>query len=272
MKDYYKILGVPPSAHAADIKRAYRKLALLYHPDKNPDPSAELQIKEINEAYDVLSDPEERHRYDQRLNNPLHDFIQGQTQETRQHRDPAYRRPAGNRPRHKSDSEKLFDLMVEYHRHAKWMVIIAFAFCIVLCFDLVLPYRQTTDRIVDIRHSKQVMTRGRYGDNITTNIIVFESGSRVKITSLDGDNFNIGEYVQINGSAILGIIRNIVGRNAYVAEAPVSIYGSFFFAPVVLLLISAVGLAVRKRVELTFNLGVACFFVLILNVVFILIS
>jgi len=65
-KDYYKILGVSHSASEEDIKRAYRKLALKYHPDRNPgDKKAEETFKEINEAYQVLSDPEKRRRYEQ---------------------------------------------------------------------------------------------------------------------------------------------------------------------------------------------------------------
>lgn len=65
-KDYYKILGVDRSAREDEIKRTYRKLALKYHPDRNPDDKqAEDKFKEINEAYQVLSDPEKRARYDQ---------------------------------------------------------------------------------------------------------------------------------------------------------------------------------------------------------------
>lgn len=64
-KDYYAILGVPRSASAADIKKAYRRLAREYHPDVNAgDPSAEQKFKEINEAYTVLSDEKKRHTYD----------------------------------------------------------------------------------------------------------------------------------------------------------------------------------------------------------------
>jgi curved DNA-binding protein len=65
-KDYYKTLGVDKSATAADIKKAYRKLAVKYHPDKNPgDKAAEEKFKEISEAYDVLGDPEKKKKYDE---------------------------------------------------------------------------------------------------------------------------------------------------------------------------------------------------------------
>lgn len=65
-KDYYKILGVERSATADEIKRAYKKVAIKYHPDRNPgDKEAEEKFKQAAEAYDVLRDPDKRARYDQ---------------------------------------------------------------------------------------------------------------------------------------------------------------------------------------------------------------
>ena len=65
-RDYYEVLGVDKNASANDIKKAYRKLAIQYHPDKNPgDKEAEEKFKEAAEAYGVLSDPDKKARYDQ---------------------------------------------------------------------------------------------------------------------------------------------------------------------------------------------------------------
>jgi DnaJ-class molecular chaperone len=63
-KDYYKILQLSKNATDDDIKKAYRKLALKYHPDKNKSPDAENKFKEIAEAYDVLSDPKKKQIFD----------------------------------------------------------------------------------------------------------------------------------------------------------------------------------------------------------------
>src|SRR5256886_13976789 len=64
-RDYYEVLGVERGATDEEVKRSYRKLAVKFHPDKNPDdPHAEEKFKELGEAYDVLIDPDKRAAYD----------------------------------------------------------------------------------------------------------------------------------------------------------------------------------------------------------------
>ena len=63
-RDYYEVLGVQRNATEDDIRRAFRKLAFDHHPDRNSDPGSAERFKEINEAYEVLRDPEKRRRYD----------------------------------------------------------------------------------------------------------------------------------------------------------------------------------------------------------------
>ncbi|HEV7883738.1 MAG TPA: DnaJ domain-containing protein, partial [Solirubrobacteraceae bacterium] len=77
-QDHYKVLGVDRKATAAEIKKAYRKLARQYHPDRNPgDAKAEARFKEISQAHDILGDPDKRKDYDRALANPFSNVGRG---------------------------------------------------------------------------------------------------------------------------------------------------------------------------------------------------
>jgi molecular chaperone DnaJ len=88
-KDYYKILGVSQNATLEEIKKAYRRLANTYHPDKNPgNKEAEEKFKEINEAYEVLSDKDKRRQYDAMRAGRFYEGWGGRTTSGRSHFNP----------------------------------------------------------------------------------------------------------------------------------------------------------------------------------------
>lgn len=96
VKDYYNVLGVDEKASEAEIKKAYRKLARAYHPDRNPDkPNAEDRFKEIQEAYDVLSDPQRRAEYDRQRHDPFAEGFGGFSGAGREGSTRFYRAPDG---------------------------------------------------------------------------------------------------------------------------------------------------------------------------------
>jgi curved DNA-binding protein CbpA len=113
MKDYYTILNLKRFASMGEVRRSYRQLVQQYHPDVNPDPSAAIIIREVNEAYEVLGDVQKKRTYDYGLITPYEQTIIAQPEPTPpiRYRDPYFRRksvrPVFIRPRQ-------YDLIIEY--------------------------------------------------------------------------------------------------------------------------------------------------------------
>jgi DnaJ-like protein len=253
--DYYRILGVNQSSSPEEIKRAYRRLAITYHPDKNPDPGAETIFKEINEAYDVLSDPEKKSIYDLRQQNPFGEILQTENQP--RHRDPRYR-PAKAKVYRKSERENLRELMAEYLPIVHRITFFCFLFTVCLLIDYVLPLQESNEQIT------RTFTKTTYSRNSSTSWWVIEttSGKRVDLPFGASDIALPGQTVTIHSSYFLDLPRRVQVAE-YVTRIGKSIYGNFIFAPAALLFFSSLGMIYRKNVETAFNLGVSCFVILI---------
>ena len=255
--DYYQILGVGYSAHAAEIKRAYRRLAVMYHPDKNPSPDAENIFKQINEAYDVLSDPDKRRAYDSRFET----LIEVPPQESQpRHRDPKYRpsRPRGSGGSHRPSNR---ELMANYLKYTVAMSIVCFSISLILLIDYCLPTKGSKEKIV--RAEIHRLRREAW-------LVVYTSGGH-KISVPDALNSTLvpGQEVTVNSSFLLNIGRTVQeGRNSIPIAR--SIYGNFIFAPMIMLVLSALGVAFRKNVEYGFNFGVVSFIILLVMLALVL--
>jgi hypothetical protein len=255
--DYYEILGVNSSAHSSDIKRAYRRLAVMYHPDKNPSPDAESMFKQINEAYDVLSDPDKRLAYDSRFDRILEVTVEDPT--TR-HRDPRYR-PRAARSAGTSHRPTIREMMAHYLKYAAAISIACFSICVVMLIDFLLPTRESRETIV--RTEIHQYRGGRTASGPPYLVIYTDGGHTIAVpTELNGD-FMPGQEVTIHNSYLLSVARRMQEGSTIVPIAR-SIYGNFIFAPVALFVMSGLGVVLRKNIEYGFNFGVVSFAVLLI--------
>lgn len=263
MKNYYVTLGVSPSAQAAEIKRAYRKLALQYHPDKNPRPEAERFFKEVNEAYETLGDPQLRYAYDQRLTNPVYQSPQPPPQQT--HRDPKYRQSAPRQYARQTDDT--YELMKEYLPRIVVLTKTLMVISVLLFIDYVLPRQQVTEQFD--RHQFKTSSR-RAGGN-THAIIYTQQGSTFR---LESDEFDI---IAGMDTIVLGkswLMREITEVKSGQQRAKIfsSIYGGFVFAPLALIIFTLAAFYYRHNVSKGFNMGITAALIFIFNLVYYLVT
>jgi curved DNA-binding protein CbpA len=259
LKNYYFILSLDIYASDAEIKRAYRKLAVQFHPDKNKSPEAEEIFKEINEAYEVLGDPLRKVIYDQMLKG---EQVAEQVQpELPKHRDPRYRpRPQNQaRPRKPTHREEILSMMASNLRYALMISRLTLLFSVVLIADFSLPPVKSKTEVVDESLSN--------------------SGSSYKLELSDGKTVSVSreaarklrrsDQIAIYRSAWFSIPMAMEDeRTHYRTSIQLSIYGNFIFWPILLMLTSLIGTFYWKGVEFRFNIAIVNFLLFLLTLVF----
>ena len=265
MKNHYDTLGVTLQSSDAEIKRAYRKLAVLLHPDKNPLPEAEAAFKEVNAAYEVLSDPIARGLYNQLLTN-----VSNQQPITPLHRDPAYRKrqQAGYKPQRPAGPSERVLMMRQSLPLLSKFAWLSCVWILILGLDYFLPYVISEEKVItDSGLSHTMVSRGYKSDRLTT-----DKGHHFPITYNEIEYFPSGSVVKVSTSRLLKILVTVESEKKYQLTNLASLYHNFSFAPIVLLILSIITIIGKWGIEFQFNLGVVIFLILILNVIFLYIS
>ncbi len=262
MKDYYLIMGVEKTATEREIKRTYRKLAVQYHPDKNPSSDAEARFKEINEAYMVLSDPEARAAYDERLDNPAFYSLKDVQP---WHRDPAYRKATSRRPAGPSERTIFMQSMLKYSR---LLFFFGCFWCFVLIVDYVLPSVVQDEVVIsDMSKVSRLTTRE------TVDLLVTDHKHHFNVDVSEMRHFPTGSTLHIHKSKLLSALVKLENHDrTFIVNNLATLYRNFSFASIMLLLTCATGLLIRKGVEFHVNLGIVVFLLMIINIIFLFTS
>lgn len=262
MKNYYTILSVSTSAPAADIKRAYRRLALQYHPDKNPTASAEQFFKEVNEAYEVLGDQQKRALYDQQMFNPVYQAPAPQPT----HRDPKYR-PVSHQQRSKVTTDDTYELMQEYLPKIVLVTKGLLVICALLFIDYVVPRQKVEEQVKSFKY----VSTGRRSSGETHTIVYTQQGSSFRLENNELGISSTLDSLVLSKSWILREITHVKsGENQIKLFS--SIYGGFIFAPAALLIFTLLAFLYRKNVSKGFNMGVTAALIFIFNLVYYLVT
>jgi hypothetical protein len=262
VKDYYKVLGLSRSASETEIKKAYRILAVKYHPDKAKDKKAHEEFLKVNEAYQTLGDKVKKLRYDYLYEHYLIRRQYPPSQATRQDvYQSFYRKHNGIRfqrerwatssyaPPYKSRIIYPAKVLKVFNAFC----IICLTFTLLIFIDYFLPYKIWLQdvQINALNGSSSVgFMVGPYSFTLPVNDPVLVSDKAEIVTTRI---FNVVRYIRLtyNGSEIL-------------KATSYSIYNNFLFLPLGLLLSSLVGLRFRKTEELLVKAGIANVFIVIL--------
>jgi DnaJ domain len=248
MKDYYAILGVSRAASANTIRDAYRKLAKQYHPDVNKGDYAETFFKEVNEAYETLSDPEKKAQYDQ----PTVEYVVDAKPPTPRHRDRAYHRQ--QRPvDYESDSQRLKRLSEEYKIYFVWLCRIGLAFSLLLGVDRILPTSLLKETIVETTYTtfRRITMVHLHTDKGRE--IILHPGGYMALGNIIEDKVIVVEESLIFSTVFT--LQDTSGEQSVWIER---LYTTLSFFPIILFLAALIGELKKEKTELVLNCGTIC--------------
>lgn len=262
VKDYYFILGVAPRASQEEIKKAYRKLARQFHPDKNLSSFAEEKCKEINAAYEVLGDENKRVAYDSSL---LVEELPQSSRERARERFINFYKVAGRVLR--EERQKEYEIKRKYRHIPLIAVILCLFFLLILFIDLSLPLRtelhefdlEATNRA--FQHNPDPSPR-----------LFFEDNKFVRLRGKKGWLPKEKEVV-CSLTPILSLPRFVRDSTSKMAVAALIVDFLSIF-PYTLLICSIVFFYhfFRNKIEQSYDSAIVCFILLILNLILLLMS
>lgn len=252
MKDYYTLLRISRNASDAEIKQAFRRLAIMLHPDKNPHPDAPAAFQELNEAYEVLGDPVRRVLYDQMLG------VEASVIEPIKHRDPAYRRRRN--PNYKPPSPEPtagYLLMMQLMPATTYISWFGLMLCIFVWIDFALPRVAKQEVIVETQRT------------LHHHIMTTDQGHTFNILFPQNRNFIREPEITVFTSKLFSFLDRIETRSgSFQYDNVPSVFRNFMFGPLVMSVLAAVAVFLPKG-EAKFSLTIALVILLILNAAFI---
>ena len=258
MKDYYKILEVSTTASQAEIKKAYRKLALKYHPDKSGYSDAGKLFTLINEAYNVLGKPDSRADYDAKRRRPQPTYTQTRSSQ-RYYSQPRTNPHAYSRPRPVSKVD-----ITPYIKYFRAISIAAFVFCMCISADYFLP----TSKVPDYVLSKRLIPRH------ASYQIVLGNGAFL-VDGQETTKIRLGQEAELSYTPLFNKLIKVsldIEQETYNYYLQASIYRNFSFALVILIITGYLGAFQIKKPEGVMNLAIVNGIMFILVLVFLMVS
>ena len=215
----------------------------------------------------MLSDPDKRFRYDQTLNGSF--IVEPESPPAHWHRDPAYRRsrqPGYKRPP-PQPSERLL-MMLHFLKYLRIISFIGLGWCALLFFDYLLPFRIDEEKVLP--ESNRVIS---WKFHHIPNVVVTDKGHQFPVPFDGVDFFPVGSTIEIFTTKITHVLVKVEPRSkGYTIDKLATIYQTFLLAPIVLFILSMLGLVLKKGIEFRFNIGISICIVLGFNLIFLIFS